>query len=79
MSSRQLTQTETDILKKGLDSLITFKILANKDIKATNKNAVKDLEKQEADTSRAKTNFTHQNSKNLKDNLNQEAATGGVL
>ena len=54
MSSRQLTHIETDLLAKGLNFSITSKTLPNKDIVATIEDAVKDLEKEEADTIRAK-------------------------
>ena len=54
MSSRQLTHIETDLLAKGLNFSITSKTLPNKDIIATVEDAVKDLEKEEADTIRAK-------------------------
>ena len=53
MSSTQLTHIETDLLAKGLNFSITSKTLPNKDI-ATVEDAVKDLEKEEADTIRAK-------------------------
>ena len=57
MPSRQLTHMESDLLAKGLNFSITFKALPNKDAIAT---AVKDLEKPEADTIRAKISLTHQ-------------------
>ena len=44
MSSRQLTHTKTDLLAKGLNFSIVSKTLRNKDIIATIKDAVKDLE-----------------------------------
>ena len=44
MSSRQLTHTKTDLLAKGLNFSIASKTLRNKDIIATIKDAVKDLE-----------------------------------
>ena len=56
MPSRQLTPIETDLLAKGL-------------IIATVEDAVKDLEKEEADTIRAKVSLTLQNSKPPKGNL----------
>ena len=56
VSSRQLTPIETDLLAKGL-------------IIATVEDAVKDLEKEEADTIRAKVSLTLQNSKPPKGNL----------
>ena len=49
MSSRQLTHIETDLLAKGLNFSITSKTLPNKDIIAAVEDAVKDLEKEEAD------------------------------
>ena len=58
MSSRQLIHIETDLLAKGLNFSITFKTLTNKDIIATIEDAVKDLEKEEADTIRAKVSLT---------------------
>ena len=57
MSSRQLTHIETDLLAKGLNFSITSKTLPNKDI-ATVEDAVKDLEKEEADTIHAKDPYT---------------------
>ena len=45
MSSRQLCQFETDLLAKGLNFSIKFKILPSKDIKTSTIDAVKDLEK----------------------------------
>ena len=57
MSSRQLTHIKTDLLVTGLNFSITFKILSNKDTIATIKVAVKDLEKEEADTIFAKINL----------------------
>ena len=50
--------------------IITSKTLPNKDIIATIEDAVKDLEKEEADTIRAKVSLTLQNSK-PKDNLSK--------
>ena len=69
MSSRQLTKGQR---AKGPSQLllnfsITSKSLLNKDIIATIEDAVKDLEKKEADTIRVKVNFTLQNSKTPKD------------
>ena len=58
MSSRQLTHIETNLLAKGLNFSITSKTLHNKDIIATVEDAVKDLEKEEADTIRAKVRLT---------------------
>ena len=45
--------------------------MPNKDIIATIEDAVKDLEKEEADTIRAKVRLTLQNSKPPKDNLSK--------
>ena len=72
MSSRQLTYIETDLLAKGLNFSITSKALPSKDIIATIEDAVNDLEKEEADTVRAKVSLTLQNSKPLKDNLSKD-------
>ena len=72
MSSRQLTHIETDLLAKGLNFSITSKTLPNKDIIATVEDAVKDLEKEEADTICAKVSLTLQNSKPPKDNLSKD-------
>ena len=72
MSSRQLTHNETYLLAKGLNFSITSKTLPNKDIIATVEDAVKDLEKEEADTIRAKVSLTLQNSKPPKDNLSKD-------
>ena len=63
VSSRQLTHIETDLLAKDLNFSITSKTLPNKDIIATVEDAVKDLEKEEADTIRVKVSLTLQNSK----------------
>ena len=71
-SSRQLTHIETDLLAKGLNFSITSKTLPNKDIIATVEDAAKDLEKEEADTIRAKVSLTLQNSKPPKDNLSKD-------
>ena len=69
MFSRQLTHIETNLLIEGLNFSITSNTLSNKDIIATTEDAVKDLEKEEADTIRAKVSLTLQNSKPPKDNL----------
>ena len=69
ISSRQLTLIETSLLAKGLNFSITSKTLPNKDIIATIEDAVKDYQKEEADTIRAKISLTLQNSKPPKDNL----------
>ena len=57
MSSKQLTHIKTDLLVKSLIFSITSKILPNKFI-ATIEDAVKDLEKEEADTISAKMSLT---------------------
>ena len=72
MFSRQLTHIKTDLLAKGLNFSITSKTLPNKDITATIEDAVKDPEKEEADTIRAKVSLTHVNSKPRKDNLSKD-------
>ena len=72
MSSRQLTHIETNLLAKGLNFSITSKTLPNKDIIAVIEDAVKDLEKEEPDTIRAKVSLTFQNSKPLKDNMSKD-------
>ena len=71
MSSRHLTHIETDLLAKGLNFSITSKTLPYKDIIATVEDAVKDLEKEEADTIRTKVSLTLQNSKSSKGNLSK--------
>ena len=70
ISSRQLTHIETNVAK-GLNFSITSKTLPNKDIMATIEDAVKDLEKEEADMICAKVSITLQNSK-PKDNLSKD-------
>ena len=72
MSSRQLTHIETDLLVKGLNFSIASKTLPNKDIIAAIEDAVKDLEKEEADTIRAKVSLTLLNFKPPKDNLSKD-------
>ena len=72
MSSRQLTHIQTDLFAKGLNFSITSKRLPNKSIIATIEDAVKDLEKEEADTIRAKITLTLQNYKLPKENLSQD-------
>ena len=72
MSSRQLTHIETDLLAKGLNFSITSKTLTNKDIIPPTEDAVKDLEKKEADTVCAKVSLTLQNTKLPKDNLSKD-------
>ena len=67
MSSRHLAIIETDHLVKGLNFSVTSKTLPNKDIIATNENAVNDLEKDDADTICAKISLTLQNFKLPKD------------
>ena len=70
--SRQLTHVETDLLAKGLNFSITSRTMPTKDIMATTEDAVKDLEKEEADNIRAKVNLTLQNSKPRQDNLSKD-------
>ena len=53
---------------KGLNFSITSKTLPNKDIMATIENVVKDLEKEETDTIRAKISLAIQNYKHPEDN-----------
>ena len=72
MSSRQLTHIETDLLAKDLNFSITSKTLPNKDIIAAIEDAVKDLEKEEAGTIRAKVSLRLQNSNPPKDNLSKD-------
>ena len=72
MSSRQLTHIKTDLLAKGLNLSITSKALPNKDIIATTEDVVKDLEKEEVDTIRAKVSLTLQNSQPPKGNLSKD-------
>ena len=72
MSSRQLAHIETDLLAKGPSFSITSKTLANKDIIATVEDAVKDLEKEEADTIREKVSLKLQNSKRPNGNLSRD-------
>ena len=72
MPFRQLTHKKTDLLVKYLNFAITSKTLPNKDIRATIEDAVKDLEKEEADTIGAKISLTLQNTKPLKDKLSKD-------
>ena len=72
MPSRRLAIIATDLLVKGLNFSITSKTLSNKDILATNEDAVNDLEKEEAATIFAKVSLTLQNSKPPKDNLSKD-------
>ena len=72
MSSGQLTHIETNLLTKGLIFSTISKTLPNKDIIATIEDTVKDLEKEEAGTIRAKVSLTLQNSKPPKDNLSKD-------
>ena len=72
MSFRQLTHIETDLLAKDLNFSITSKALSNKDIITAIEDVVKDLEKEEVDTIRAKVSLTLQNSKPPKDNLSKD-------
>ena len=57
---------------KGLNFWITSKTLTNKDIIATIEDAVKNLEKEQADTIRAKSCLTLQNVKPPNDNLSKD-------
>ena len=70
MSSRQLTDIETNLLGKGLNFWITSKTQPNKDIIATTEDAVKDLQ-EEPNTICAKISLTLENSK-PKDNLSKD-------
>ena len=72
MSSRQLTHIETDLLSKGRNFSITSKTVPNEDIIAAIEDAVKDLEKEEADMICAKISRTLQNSEPFKDNLSKD-------
>ena len=72
MPFRQLTHKKTDLLVKYLNCAITSKTLPNTDIRATIEDAVKDLEKEEADTIGAKISLTLQNTKPPKDNLSKD-------
>ena len=72
MSSSQLTHIETDLLAKGFKFSITSKTLPKKDVIATIEDAVEDLEKEEADTIRAKVSLKLQNFKPPKDNLSKD-------
>ena len=72
ISCRQLTHIETNLLAKGLNFSITSKTLSNKDIITTIEDVTKDLEKEDADTIRAKVSRTLQNSKPPKDNLSKD-------
>ena len=72
MSFRQLTHIETDLLAKDLNFSITSKALSNKDIITAIEDVVKDLEKEEVHTIRAKVSLTLQNSKPPKSNLSKD-------
>ena len=72
MSSRQLNHIKTDLLAKDLNFSITSKTLPKKDIRVTIEDAVKDLEKEEADTIRVKISITLQSFKPSKDNLSKD-------
>ena len=61
-----------ELLVKSLNFSITSKTLPDKDIIATIEDAVKDLEKEEADTIYAKISLTLQNFKLPKDNLSKD-------
>ena len=65
----QTIHIETDLLVKDHNFSITSKALPNKDIIASIEDTIKDLEKEEADTIRAKISLTLQNSKPPKYNL----------
>ena len=67
MCSRQLNHTETDLIAKALNFSITSKTLPNKQIIDTIEDAVKDLEKEETNATRAKVRLTIQNPKLPKD------------
>ena len=69
MSSRQLTQIETDLLTKVLNFSITSKTLP--DTIATIGNAGRDLQKEKADIICAKISGTLQNSKLSNDKLSK--------
>ena len=58
MPSRQLTHIRSYLLAKCFNFSITSKTLCNKGIIATVEDAVKDLQKEEADTIRAKVSLT---------------------
>ena len=75
MPSRQLTHIENDLLANGLNFSTTSKTLPNKNIIGTIEDAVKDLEKEEADAIRAKISLTGQNSKLPKDNMSKVDVT----
>ena len=72
MSCRQLTHIKTNLLAKDLNFSITSKTLPNKDIIATIEDEVKDLEKEEVNTTRARVSLTLENSKPPKDNLSKD-------
>ena len=71
MSSRQLSQFNTNLLTYGFNFWITSKTLLDKDIIAAIEDAVKYLEKKEVDAICAKISFTLKNSKPPKDNLSK--------
>ena len=54
MSSIKLTHIETNRLAKDLNFLITSKTVPNKNITVTVEDALKELEKEEADTIQTK-------------------------
>ena len=68
----QLTHMKTDLFAKGLNFSITSKTLPNKDIIAAIEDAVKDLEKEDADTIFVKISLTRQNSKPPQDILSKD-------
>ena len=71
MSSRQLTHIENNLFAKNLNFSITSKTLPHKNIIATTEDAIKDVEKEEADTICTKISLTLQNSKPPKDSLSK--------
>ena len=72
MSSIKLTHIETNLLAKDLNFLITYKTLPNKNITATVEDALKELEKEEADTIQTKISLSLQNFKLPKNNLSED-------
>ena len=67
MSSGQLFQIKTDLFKRSLNVFITSKTLPDKDIIATTKDVVKNVEKEQTVTIRVKIDITHQDSKPLQE------------
>ena len=72
ISKNEKTHLKTDLLARGIKLWITSKTLPSKNYIATIEDAVQDLEKEEADTIRAKVSLTLQNSKPPKDNLSKD-------